>query len=114
MLAVAAYLVKYSGLHGIRAVRAALYRCAWPHYYLFAMKKEQLARQLAKESGITPAAAADQVDRIVTAILKRVRKGESAPLPGIGTFLPGRNREFRLDRSLPFQVDRKKARKACK
>lgn len=75
------------------------------------MKKEHLARQLAKESGISPAAAADQVDRIVSDILKRVRKGESAALPGIGTFLPGPNREFRLDRSLPFRVGRKRAKK---
>jgi nucleoid DNA-binding protein len=65
------------------------------------MKKEQLARQLAKESGITPAAAADQVDRIVTDILKRVRKGRSASLPGLGTFRPGRNEEVRFDRSSP-------------
>jgi len=57
------------------------------------MKKEQLARRLAKESGITPAAAADQVDRIVTEILKRVRKGQSASLPGLGTFLPDTEEE---------------------
>ena len=69
------------------------------------MKKEQLARQLAKESGITAAAAADQVDRIVTDILKRVRKGQNASLPGLGTFRPGRNEEFRFDRSPPFGVD---------
>jgi nucleoid DNA-binding protein len=66
------------------------------------MKKEQLARQLAKESGITPGAAADQVDRIVTDILKRVRKGQSALLPGLGTFRPGRDEEVRFDRSSPF------------
>lgn len=78
------------------------------------MKKEELARQLAKESGITPAAAADQVDRIVNAILKRVRKGESASLPGIGTFLPGRDREVRLDRSLPFPAERKKSKKVSR
>jgi nucleoid DNA-binding protein len=68
------------------------------------MKKEQLARQLAKESGITPAAAADQLDRIVTDILKRVRKGQSASLPGLGTFRPGCDEEVRFDRSSPFPV----------
>ena len=68
------------------------------------MKKEQLARRLAKESGITPAAAADQVDRIVVDILKRVRKGQSASLPGLGTFRPDRKEEVRLDRGLPFVV----------
>ena len=75
------------------------------------MKKEQLARQLAKESGITPAAAADQVDRIVTGILKRVRKGQSASLPGLGTFRPGCNEEVRFDRSSPFLAAPSKAAK---
>ena len=72
------------------------------------MKKEQLAKQLAKESGITPAAAADQLDRIVVDILKRVRKGQTASLPGLGTFRPDRDREFRLDRRLPFLIERNK------
>lgn len=62
------------------------------------MKKEQLAKQLAKESHIAPAAAADQVDRILNDILKRVRKGRSASLPGLGTFLPGRKEDFKFDR----------------
>jgi nucleoid DNA-binding protein len=75
------------------------------------MKKEQLARRLAKESGITPAAAADQVDRIVTAILKRVRKGQSASLPGLGTFRPGRNEEVRFDRSSPSLTAPRKSTK---
>jgi nucleoid DNA-binding protein len=75
------------------------------------MKKEQLARQLAKESGITPAAAADQVDRIVTDILKRVRKGQTASLPGLGTFRPGHNEEFRLERSSPDTIAPRKSTK---
>jgi Bacterial DNA-binding protein len=74
-------------------------------YDLFGMKKEQLARQLAKESGITPGAAADQVDRIVSDILQRVRRGQSASLPGLGTFRSGRNQEFEFDRSLPIVPD---------
>ena len=75
------------------------------------MKKVQLAKQLAKESGITPAAAADQVDRIVVDILKRVRKGQSASLPGLGTFRSNRNEDFRFDRGLPFLIDRTKPTK---
>jgi hypothetical protein len=35
----------------------------------FEMKREQLARRLARESGITPAAAADQLDCILNDIL---------------------------------------------
>jgi hypothetical protein len=65
------------------------------------IKKEQLAKQLAKESRITPAAAADQVDRIVSDILKKVRKGEDASLPGLGTFRPGNGEELHFEHKLP-------------
>ena len=61
------------------------------------MKKEQLARRLAKESHLTPGAAADQVDRIVSELLERVRNGKSASLPGLGTFRPGRDQDFEFD-----------------
>ncbi len=65
------------------------------------MKKEQIARQLAKESRISPAAAADEVDRILSEISKLVRKGQSASLPGLGTFQAGRKEEFQFDQSIP-------------
>jgi nucleoid DNA-binding protein len=72
------------------------------------MKKEQLAKQLAKETRITTAAAADQVDVIVSAIVKRVRRGQSASLPGLGTFLPGRQEDFHFDHNPPVRRDSKK------
>jgi hypothetical protein len=65
------------------------------------VKKEQLARRLARESGITPAAAADELDRILNDILKRVRRGQSASLPGLGTFWPGPTPEFYFEQGLP-------------
>jgi Bacterial DNA-binding protein len=65
------------------------------------MKREQLARRLAKESGITTAAAADQLDRVLGDILRRVRRGESASLPGLGTFVPGPKPEFYFEKGLP-------------
>ncbi len=61
------------------------------------MKKAQLAKQLAKEARMTTAAAADQVDRILLDIVQRVRKGQSASLPGLGTFRPGRKDDFPFD-----------------
>lgn len=73
-----------------------------------AMKKEQLAKQLAKETRITDAAAADQVDAILNAILKRVRKGQSASLPGLGTFVAGQKEEFQFERKPPVHKDSKK------
>lgn len=64
---------------------------------MIGMKKKQLAQQLAKESRITPGAAADQVDRIVGDIVQRLRKGQSAALPGLGTFRPGAGEQFRFE-----------------
>jgi nucleoid DNA-binding protein len=61
------------------------------------MKKEQLARELARESRITEAAAADQVDRIVSEILKKVRSGRSAAIPGLGTFHPTPEHEITFE-----------------
>jgi len=63
------------------------------------MKQNQLAKRLAKESRITPAAAADQLDRIVHEILTRVRKGQSASLPGLGTFHSGDKGDFQFEQS---------------
>ena len=75
------------------------------------MKKQQLARRLAKESGITPAAAADQLDIILSGILRRVRQGHSASLPGLGTFVPGEKPEFYFEQCLPPGARRPKTRK---
>ncbi len=63
------------------------------------MKKEHIARRLAKESHISTGAAADQLDRIVSDILKRLRKGETACIPGLGTFRVGRGRDFQFERT---------------
>jgi nucleoid DNA-binding protein len=75
------------------------------------LKKEQLARRLARQSGITPAAAADQLDRILSDILKRLRRGQSASLPGLGTFWPGPKPEFYFEQGLPPTARRVKTPK---
>ncbi len=62
------------------------------------MKKEQVARKLAKESRMSAGAAADQVDRILSDLQKRMRRGKSASLPGLGTFRPGRKQDFQFDK----------------
>jgi len=64
------------------------------------MKKEQVARQLAKESRISTAAAADQVDRVVTEMLKRIRKGQNVSFPGLGTFGAGPKQDFEFESTL--------------
>jgi nucleoid DNA-binding protein len=63
------------------------------------MKKVQLARRLAKDSQLTPAAAADQIDRVVNDLLKRVRKGQSVSLPGLGTFFSDCEQDFQFERA---------------
>ena len=49
------------------------------------MGKKEIAAMLARSSGITRAEAADQLDRVVFELLKKLRKGENASLPGLGT-----------------------------
>ena len=78
------------------------------------MKKAQLVKRLAKESGISTAAAADQLDTILNGILRRVRRGHSASLPGLGTFLPGPKPAFCFDESLPRGAHRVKPPRARK
>ena len=55
------------------------------------MKKAEIAKRLAKQSNISPAAAADQLDSVVSEILRRVRQGKPASLPGLGTFTRDEN-----------------------
>lgn len=53
------------------------------------MRKTDLAIRLARDGRVTAAQAADQLDRVVHCILKAVRSGRAARLPGLGRFLPG-------------------------
>ena len=53
------------------------------------MKKQDIAKQLARESGVTKGEAADRLDRVVQDILIRLREGKSADLPGMGRFVLG-------------------------
>jgi hypothetical protein len=64
---------------------------------LKAMKKADLARRLAKRSGVSPAEAADQLDRVVNEIITNLRKGQTVLLPGLGTFTAGRSLRFKFE-----------------
>jgi nucleoid DNA-binding protein len=61
------------------------------------MKKADLARRLAKRSGVSPAEAADQLDRVVNGILTHLRNGQKGLLPGLGTFTAGRSLRFKFE-----------------
>jgi nucleoid DNA-binding protein len=56
------------------------------------MKREQLARELAREAGLPAAAARDQLDELVHKIIQRLQKGQAVRLPGMGKLMarPGR------------------------
>jgi nucleoid DNA-binding protein len=54
------------------------------------MRKTTLSRRLARESGVTKAQAADQLDRMVHQIVTNLRNGRAAALPGLGQFRPGK------------------------
>jgi nucleoid DNA-binding protein len=58
------------------------------------MKKKELAARLAKQSQVSEAAAADQLDRMVHDILTRLKSGKPVPFPGLGTFAPGAKAGF--------------------
>ncbi len=62
------------------------------------MKKSQIAKRLARRAGVSKAEAADQLDRVVHEILSHLRNGQPAPLPGLGTFVPGRSWEFQFEK----------------
>jgi nucleoid DNA-binding protein len=51
------------------------------------MKREDLARTLARETHQSSAAARDQIDELVCRILKSLRRGHPVELPGIGKLI---------------------------
>ena len=53
------------------------------------MKKPEIARELARESGVSQAEAADRLDGVVGQILAQLRKAGEAPWPGLGKFRRG-------------------------
>jgi nucleoid DNA-binding protein len=55
------------------------------------MKKPELAKRMARRSGVSQAEAADRLDRVVYQILEKLRRGQEAPLPGLGKFSVGRD-----------------------
>ncbi|MGE5569915.1 MAG: HU family DNA-binding protein [Rhodospirillales bacterium] len=58
------------------------------------MNRDELATRLAKQTGVSRAAAADRLDEVIHRILTKLRRGQPAALPGLGEFLPGRGFRF--------------------
>ena len=53
------------------------------------MKKPDIAKRLARRTGVSPAEAADRLDRTVQQILANIRHGKESSLPGLGKFVGG-------------------------
>jgi hypothetical protein len=51
------------------------------------MKKSEIAKKMARQSGVSHAEAADRLDRVVHQILSNLRKGKQTSLPGLGRLL---------------------------
>ena len=58
------------------------------------MKKSELAQRLARQSNSTVGEAADRLDRTIGEIVRKLKQGETAHLPGVGAFT--RNRGGRV------------------
>lgn len=65
------------------------------------MRKPEIAKRLARQSGVSNAEAADQLDRVVHQILSKLRKGKTAPLPGLGRFTRGPAGIYQFEREKP-------------
>jgi nucleoid DNA-binding protein len=54
------------------------------------MKKSELAKKVVRKHSIEPGAAADSMDRLVNEIVRALKRGEEAHLPGLGKLIPGK------------------------
>jgi nucleoid DNA-binding protein len=62
------------------------------------MDKANLANYEARRLGVAPGNAADQLDSVVTRIIRALKSGREAELPGLGTIRPGKRWVFRAVR----------------
>ena len=54
------------------------------------MKKRDLTENIARTQGLPPAAAADKMDQAVNRLIRALKSGQPAHLPGLGTIKPGK------------------------
>ena len=65
------------------------------------MKKFDLAKDVARRRGLKTGDAADQMDRVVNQIIRTLKAGRPARLPGLGTINPGKRWTFQQERNEP-------------
>ena len=50
------------------------------------MKKPDIVKRIARQSGVSPGEAADRMESAVRQILDELRRHRETPFPGLGTF----------------------------
>ncbi len=73
------------------------------------MKKAELADYEGRRQRVAPGNAADQMDRVVTQIIRTLRKGGPAELPGLGIIEPSRKAGETGRKRWVFRPERRKA-----
>jgi nucleoid DNA-binding protein len=53
------------------------------------MRKPEIARKIARQTGLTEGEAADRLDGLVSELISQLRQGKDAELPGLGRFSNG-------------------------
>jgi nucleoid DNA-binding protein len=67
------------------------------------MPKKSLVQMMSAD-GVRRPEVADQLDRAVESILKRLRKGEVVSLPGLGKLVPGPKTSFHFEKSQEVRI----------
>jgi hypothetical protein len=62
------------------------------------MKRHKFAQTTALDKGVLAETVADEMDSAVNRLLKTLKSGQSAHLPGLGTIVPGKKWVFRQEK----------------
>jgi nucleoid DNA-binding protein len=68
------------------------------------MNKPEIARQLAREGGVSSAEAADHFDRLACDVLTTLKRGEALTLPGMGAFSHASGGRIRFEHEVRTRV----------
>lgn len=66
------------------------------------MKKQDIAERLARKARVTPADAADRLDKLIHDVLAELKRGNPVALPGLGTLTRGEKQDLQFDQTKPI------------
>jgi nucleoid DNA-binding protein len=70
------------------------------------MRKPEIAKRIARQTGLTEGEAADRLDGLVSELISRLRRGKDAELPGLGRFSNSGDGAVQFRHSRRPRVDR--------